>query len=88
MFLLRPTESSVVFMQQVGRGLRRTEGKDGLTILDFIGQQHRLFRYAEQFQALTGQTRVPLGEQVKQGFPFLPLGVPVKTLTASRKRSC
>jgi superfamily II DNA or RNA helicase len=72
--LLRPTESPVVFMQQIGRGLRRTEGKDGLTILDFIGQQHRRFRYAERFQALTGQSRVRLDDQVQQGFPFLPAG--------------
>jgi superfamily II DNA or RNA helicase len=72
--LLRPTESPVVFMQQIGRGLRRTEGKDGLTILDFIGQQHRKFRYAERFQALTGQAHGRLDQQVEQGFPFLPTG--------------
>ena len=40
---LRPTESPVVFLQQLGRGLRRTDGKAGLTVLDFIGQQHRRF---------------------------------------------
>src|SRR5260370_397494 len=72
--LLRPTESPVVFMQQIGRGLRRTEGKDGLTILDFIGQQRRKFRYSDRFQALTGQARNLLDKQVEQGFPFLPSG--------------
>ncbi len=34
---LRPTESPVVFMQQLGRGLRKAEGKKFLTVLDFIG---------------------------------------------------
>ena len=34
---LRPTESALVFLQQLGRGLRRTHGKDCLTVLDFIG---------------------------------------------------
>lgn len=34
---LRPTESPVVFLQQLGRGLRVSEGKEYLTILDFIG---------------------------------------------------
>ena len=35
--MLRPTESPVVFLQQLGRGLRRSQGKDALTVIDFIG---------------------------------------------------
>ncbi|ORT99861.1 HKD family nuclease fused to DNA/RNA helicases of superfamily II [Anaerovibrio sp. JC8] len=34
---LRPTESPVVFLQQLGRGLRQYHGKDYLVVLDFIG---------------------------------------------------
>ncbi len=34
---LRPTQSSIVFIQQLGRGLRTTEGKEYLNVLDFIG---------------------------------------------------
>lgn len=34
---LRPTESYVVFLQQLGRGLRKFQGKEYLTVLDFIG---------------------------------------------------
>lgn len=40
--MLRPTESPVVFLQQLGRGLRRNHGKDALTVIDFIGN-HRSF---------------------------------------------
>lgn len=40
--MLRPTESPVVFLQQLGRGLRRSLGKDALTVIDFIGN-HRSF---------------------------------------------
>ena len=40
--MLRPTESPVVFLQQLGRGLRRNDGKDALTAIDFIGN-HRSF---------------------------------------------
>jgi Helicase conserved C-terminal domain len=40
--MLRPTESPVVFLQQLGRGLRRSDGKDTLTVIDFIGN-HRSF---------------------------------------------
>ncbi len=35
--LLRPTQSAIVFVQQLGRGLRKTEGKEYLTVIDFIG---------------------------------------------------
>ncbi|MDB5251161.1 MAG: helicase of box family, partial [Flaviaesturariibacter sp.] len=35
--LLRPTESAIVFVQQLGRGLRKTDGKEFLTVIDFIG---------------------------------------------------
>lgn len=34
---LRPTESPIVFLQQLGRGLRRCRGKEYLNVLDFIG---------------------------------------------------
>ena len=40
--MLRPTEFPVVFLQQLGRGLRRNHGKDALTVIDFIGN-HRSF---------------------------------------------
>ena len=35
--LLRPTESPIVFVQQLGRGLRKAEGKEFVIVLDFIG---------------------------------------------------
>lgn len=40
--LLRPTQSPVVFLQQLGRGLRPSPGKQRLTVLDLIGN-HRAF---------------------------------------------
>ena len=42
---LRPTESLTVYLQQLGRGLRLHRGKDELTVLDFIGEQRREFRF-------------------------------------------
>lgn len=38
---LRPTESEVVFLQQLGRGLRLSRGKQYLNVLDFIGNYKR-----------------------------------------------
>jgi hypothetical protein len=74
--LLRPTESAVVFLQQLGRGLRLSPdtGKSCLTVLDFIGQQHRRFRFDLRYRALLGGSRRQLQEQLQQGFPFLPPG--------------
>ena len=40
--MLRPTESPVVFLQQLGRGLRSATGKTRLVVLDFVGN-HRVF---------------------------------------------
>lgn len=72
--LLRPTQSATVFLQQLGRGLRRAEGKAVLTALDFIGQQHRQFRFDVRYRALTGSTRRGLVDDLERGFPFLPSG--------------
>ncbi len=72
--LLRPTESATVFLQQLGRGLRRTLGKPGLTVLDFIGQQHRQFRFEPRFAAVTRTGGRQLIDEIEAGFPSLPAG--------------
>jgi superfamily II DNA or RNA helicase/HKD family nuclease len=41
---LRPTESPIVFLQQLGRGLRRSRGKEFLNVLDFIGNYEKAGR--------------------------------------------
>ena len=41
--LLRPTQSAIVFVQQLGRGLRKIEHKDYLTVIDFIGNYKNSF---------------------------------------------
>ena len=50
---LRPTESPIVFLQQLGRGLRRSKGKEYLNVLDFIGNYEKAGRV--RF-LLTGRT--------------------------------
>ena len=72
--MLRPTDSATIFLQQLGRGLRRTEGKDVLTVLDFVGHQHHQFRFDLKFRALLGRTRRELESDIQGGFPFLPPG--------------
>lgn len=74
LLLLRPTDSPTLFLQQLGRGLRRSHGKDACTVLDFVGRHRAEFRLDRRFQALLGGTRRELIEQVERGFPFLPAG--------------
>jgi len=45
--MLRPTESKILFLQQLGRGLRKSDGKEKLVILDFIGN-HKSFLHKPQ----------------------------------------
>jgi len=71
---LRPTESATLFLQQLGRGLRRTRDKAVLTVLDFVGHHRKEFRFDQRLRALTGETRRGLQRAVERGFPFLPSG--------------
>jgi len=74
---LRPTESSTVFLQQLGRGLRRAPGKAVLTALDFVGHHRKEFRFDQRFRAVTGATRSQLVHDIERGFPFLPAGTQI-----------
>jgi hypothetical protein len=74
LLMLRPTESATLFLQQLGRGLRRTHGKSVCTVLDFVGLHRREFRLDLRYRALLGGTRRDLERQVERNFPFLPAG--------------
>lgn len=74
LLLLRHTDSSTVFLQQLGRGLRRHPEKTFCTVLDFVAQHRKEFRLQNRLGALLGGTRKQVIEQVEQGFPFLPSG--------------
>ena len=67
--LLRPTQSATVFSQQIGRGLRLSEDKAGLTIIDLIGQQHRRFRFEDRLRALVDETNGSIRHQAEEGLP-------------------
>jgi superfamily II DNA or RNA helicase/HKD family nuclease len=72
--MLRPTESATLFLQQLGRGLRRAAGKTFCTVLDFVGTHRREFRFDRRYRALLGGTRRDIEHAVEHGFPFLPAG--------------
>lgn len=74
LLLLRPTDSPLLFLQQLGRGLRRAADKTVCTMLDFVGTHRKEFRFDRRLGALLGGTRVDVERQVRQDFPFLPAG--------------
>jgi len=59
--MLRPTESKILFLQQLGRGLRRAAGKDKLVVLDFIGN-HKSFLNKPQALFEAGHTYSQLAQ--------------------------
>lgn len=71
---LRPTESLTIFLQQLGRGLRLSEGKDCLTVLDFIGQANRHYNFESRFSALLSVSNRGVRNEIQDGFVSLPKG--------------
>ncbi|WP_211480906.1 DEAD/DEAH box helicase family protein [Arcticibacter eurypsychrophilus] len=71
---LRPTESLTIFLQQLGRGLRLAEGKDCLTVLDFVGQARAEYDFEHKFRSLVGKTHTSILKEIEDDFPHLPLG--------------
>lgn len=75
---LRPTESLTIFLQQLGRGLRKAKGKSYVNVLDFVGQCNKDFDYVDRFRAILGRTSMSVAEELQHDFPHLPLGCQVK----------
>lgn len=74
---LRPTESLTIFLQQLGRGLRLSENKECLTVLDFVGNARPEYNFENKFRALVGKTATTVKKEVEDNFPHLPLGCSV-----------
>ena len=71
---LRPTESLTVFLQQLGRGLRLSEEKECLTVLDFISQANKKYNFEDKFASLLSNTTRGVTREIKDGFISLPKG--------------
>ena len=71
---LRPTESLTIFLQQLGRGLRMAEGKECLTVLDFIGQANKRYNFEDKFAAVLNNTTRSVTREIKEGFVSTPKG--------------
>lgn len=83
---LRPTESLLVFLQQLGRGLRLTPDKDYVTVLDFIGQMHRKFRFDRRLRAILTDNAGAPEKEIEHGFPHLPAGCAIELERKAKER--
>ena len=86
LLLLRPTQSPVLFQQQIGRGLRLAPGKEGCLILDFVGRHRQDFRFDRLLSTLTGLPRGQLVEAVDRGFGSLPPGCHIHLQRQAREQ--
>jgi superfamily II DNA or RNA helicase/HKD family nuclease len=86
LLLLRPTQSPVLFQQQIGRGLRLSAGKESCLILDFVGQHSTEFRFDHLLGQLTGLNRRQLIDSVENGFSQLPAGCYMQLQQRSREQ--
>lgn len=86
LLLLRPTQSPVLFQQQIGRGLRLAPGKEACLILDFVGRHREDFRFDRLLSTLTGLSRGQLTEAVDKGFGLLPPGCHIHLQRQTREQ--
>jgi hypothetical protein len=86
LLLLRPTQSPVLFQQQIGRGLRLAPGKESCLVLDFVGQHRTEFRFDRLLSSLTGLSRRELMDGVENGFGSLPPGCHIHLQRQTREQ--
>ncbi|MFO1296916.1 MAG: DUF3427 domain-containing protein [Rubrivivax sp.] len=87
LLLLRPTQSPVLFQQQIGRGLRLAPPKkESCLVLDFVGQHRTDYRFDRLLSTLTGLSRRELVEQCEQGFGRLPPGCHIELQPKTRQQ--
>lgn len=82
---LRPTNSMTVFLQQLGRGLRLSKGKDCLTVLDFVAQASRKYDFSRRFASLLGKHHVIIKKEIQEGFPHVPKGCAIQLEEQAQK---
>jgi superfamily II DNA or RNA helicase/HKD family nuclease len=70
--MLRPTESAIIFIQQLGRGLRKIEGKSYLTIIDFIGNYENNYLIPIALYGDTSYNKDSLRRLLTEGSRMIP----------------
>ncbi len=70
--MLRPTESAIIFIQQLGRGLRKVEGKGYLTVIDFIGNYENNYLIPIALYGDTSYNKDSIRKLITEGSRMIP----------------
>ncbi|MEJ1222786.1 DUF3427 domain-containing protein [Sediminicola sp. 1XM1-17] len=70
--MLRPTSSAIIFIQQLGRGLRKVEGKGYLTVIDFIGNYENNYLIPVALYGDTSYNKDSLRKLISEGSRMIP----------------
>ncbi|SDN98105.1 DEAD/DEAH box helicase [Alkalicoccus daliensis] len=84
--MLRPTQSPIVFIQQLGRGLRKHSGKQFLTVLDFIGNHAKSYLIAVALNGQRYYDKESLKVAVATGFAHVPGATHIQMDEISQKQ--
>lgn len=84
--MLRPTESPVVFIQQLGRGLRKYEGKEYVVILDFIGNYMNNFMIPIALSGDRSYNKDTMRRYIREGSRIIPGSSTIHFDEISKKR--
>ena len=84
--MLRPTESPIIFVQQLGRGLRKAPGKEYVVILDFIGNYTNNFMIPIALSGDRTYNKDTIRRYVREGSRVIPGNSTIHFDEISRKR--
>ncbi len=84
--MLRPTQSPVVFIQQLGRGLRKADGKEYVVILDFIGNYNNNFMIPIALSGDRSYNKDNIRRYIMEGGRIIPGASTIHFDEISRKR--
>lgn len=84
--MLRPTQSPVVFIQQLGRGLRKAEGKEYVVILDFIGNYMNNFMIPIALSGDLSYNKDAMRRYIREGSRIIPGASTIHFDEISKKR--
>lgn len=84
--MLRPAQSSIIFIQQLGRGLRKNEEKDYVVVIDFIGNYEKNFFIPIALSGNTNLNKDNLRRFVSEGNLIIPGASTIQFDEISKKR--
>ena len=85
--MLRPSDSLTIFIQQLGRGLRRSAEKSELVVLDFVGQFEKEYHmYEEKLGYMASCSAYTVTDKINGGFMNLPAGCSINLEKVAKER--